>query len=167
MAAAGDESDPVEWTRRRWSEAGQPEPELFATMAALMRSHQQMITAIDEVLKEHDITRTGWLVLSTLQMSEAHARPLGQLGRYMLVHPTTVTLVVDQLEKRGLVRRTRHPTDRRTILAELTEAGVRAAEKAGASLVERGYGLGSLDPDAARRLRESLRGVPRLPGIAD
>jgi DNA-binding MarR family transcriptional regulator len=74
----------------------------------------------------------------------------------MLVHPTTVTLVVDQLEKRGLVRRTRHPTDRRTILAELTDAGARATEKASAALAERGFGLGALDLDAARRLRESL-----------
>jgi DNA-binding MarR family transcriptional regulator len=154
-----DEVDPVEWTRRRSSDTGQPAPELFVTMVALMRTHQQVITAIDELLKEHDITRTGWLVLSTLQMSEAHARPLGQLGRHMLVHPTTVTLVVDQLEKRGLVRRARHPTDRRTILAELTDAGARVAEKASAALAERGFGLGPLDPDAALRLQESLKDV--------
>jgi DNA-binding MarR family transcriptional regulator len=154
-----DQSDPVEWARRRWSEIEQPAPELFATMVALMRSHQQITTAMDDLLKEHDITRTGWLVLSTLQMSDAHARPLGQLGRHMMVHPTTVTLVVDQLEKRGLVRRTRHPTDRRTILAELTDAGARAAEKAGAALAERGYGLGGLDVEEARRLRECLAAI--------
>ncbi len=162
MSPAGDELDevdPVEWTRQRSADTGQPAPELFVTTVALMRTHQQVITAIDELLKEHDITRTGWMVLTTLQMSEAHARPLGQLGRHMLVHPTTVTLVVDQLEKRGLVRRARHPTDRRTILAELTDAGARVAEKASAALAERGFGLGPLDAAAALRLQESLKDV--------
>ena len=154
-----DDVDPVEWTRGRWSDEGQPAPELFATMAALMRTHQQVVSSIDEVLKEHDITRTGWLLLGTLQISRAHARPLGQLGRQMLVHPTTVTLVLDQLEKKGLVQRTRHPTDRRTILAELTEAGGRAAEAANTALAERGYGLGPLPVDDARRLRERLKDV--------
>jgi DNA-binding MarR family transcriptional regulator len=158
-----DDVDPVEWTRGRWSDEGQPAPELFATMAALMRTHQQMVSAIDDVLKEHDITRTGWLLLSTLQISRAHARPLGQLGRQMLVHPTTVTLVLDQLEKKGLVQRTRHPTDRRTILAELTEAGARAAEQANESLARCGYGLGPLAVDDARRLQESLKNVHESP----
>jgi len=40
-----------------------------------------------------------------------------------MVHPTTVTVALDQLEKRGLVRRKPHPTDRRTPLAVLTPAG--------------------------------------------
>lgn len=154
-----DGVDPIEWTRERWSDEGQPAPELFATLAALMRTHQQVVSSIDEVLKEHDITRTGWLLLSMLQLSRAHAQPLGQLGRQMLVHPTTVTLVLDQLEKKSLVQRTRHPTDRRTILAELTEAGARAAEAANAALAERGYGLGTLPVDDARQLQSSLKNV--------
>jgi DNA-binding MarR family transcriptional regulator len=159
MSSLGEDLDRVDWTRERWADEGQPAPELFATMAELMRAHQYMVTAIDEVLKEHDVTRTGWLLLCTLQMSEGRARPLGQLGRRMLVHPTTVTLVIDQLEKRGLVQRTRHPTDRRTILAELTDAGARAAEAASAALAGCGYGLGSLDAESVARLQESLKDV--------
>jgi DNA-binding MarR family transcriptional regulator len=40
------------------------------------------------------------------------------------------TLIVDDLEKRGLVIRTRHPDDRRSKLVTLTDAGRAAAEVA-------------------------------------
>src|ERR1700759_1185084 len=119
MTSTDTGTDPVDWTRRRWAEEKQPAPEHFAAMASLMRAHQHMTSAMDEVLKAHELTRTGFLLLSTLRMAGAHSRPLGRLGRQMMVHPTTVTLVIDQLEKRGLVCRARHATDRRTILAEL------------------------------------------------
>ncbi|WP_242425056.1 MarR family winged helix-turn-helix transcriptional regulator, partial [Frankia sp. EI5c] len=38
-------------------------------------------------------------------------------------HPTSVTSAVDRLEARGQVRRQPHPTDRRAVLAEITEEG--------------------------------------------
>ncbi len=39
--------------------------------------------------------------------------------------PATLTGLLDSLEKRGLVRRTAHPTDRRKLLVEITEEGRR------------------------------------------
>lgn len=152
-------TDPVDWTRRRWSEEGRPAPEHFAAMASLMRAHQQMAGVLDEVLKAHDLTRTGFLLMSTLRVARAHSRPLGQLGRQMMVHPTTVTLVIDQLEKRDLVQRTRHASDRRTILARLTPAGLAAVDRAAEDLAERRFGLGGIDADTADRLTEQLRTV--------
>ena len=156
--------DPVEWTRERWSEEGQAAPEHFAAMASLMRAHQQMTAVLDEVLKAHDLTRTGFLLLSTLRIARAHSRPLGRLGRQMMVHPTTVTLVIDQLEKRGLVARTRHVSDRRTILAQLTPDGEAAVTRATADLAEQGFGLGGIDTGQAERLTAELATVRRAQG---
>lgn len=163
----GELVDPVEWTRERWSEEGQAAPEHFAAMASLMRAHQQMTAVLDEVLKAHDLTRTGFLLLSTLRIARAHSRPLGRLGRQMMVHPTTVTLVIDQLEKRGLVARTRHASDRRTILAQLTADGEAAVTRATADLAAQGFGLGGIDTDQAERLTAELATVRRAQGDLD
>ncbi len=160
-------ADPVAWTRGRWSEEGQAAPEHFAAMASLMRAHQQMTAVLDEVLKAHDLTRTGFLLLSTLRIARARSRPLGRLGRQMMVHPTTVTLVIDQLEKRGLVQRTRHASDRRTILAQLTDEGERAVSHAAADLAAHGYGLGDIDTEQAARLADELGVVRRAQGDVD
>jgi DNA-binding MarR family transcriptional regulator len=56
----------------------------------------------------------------------------GRLG----ADPPYVTLIVDDLQKRGLVQRTPHPEDRRSKLVALTEAGRAAAERAAAILDE-------------------------------
>lgn len=159
MTSTDAGTDPVDWTRQRWSDEGQPSPEHFAAMASLMRAHQQMTAAMDEILKAHELTRTGFLLLSTLRIARAHSRPLGRLGRQMMVHPTTVTLVIDQLEKRGLVRRTRHATDRRTILAELTPEGLEAVTRAADDLARQQFGLGGIDAEQAAQLVEVLRTV--------
>lgn len=156
--------DPVEWTRARWAEQEQPAPEHFAAMASLMRAHQHMTAVMDEVLKAHDLTRTGFLLLSTLRVARAHSLALGRLGRQMMVHPTTVTLVIDQLEKRGLVQRTRHASDRRTILAELTPAGLAAVGRAAGDLAAQRFGLGDIDAAQAGRLTTELRTVRRGQG---
>lgn len=43
--------------------------------------------------------------------------------------PRNITDLVDALENEGLVRRTAHPTDRRTTLVELTNDGIETSEK--------------------------------------
>lgn len=146
------EMDPAEYTRLHWAKAEQPAPDHFAAMGALMRAHQAMAAELDRLLKPHDLSRTAFLLMATLLISHEHTRPLGQLSRHLMVHPTTVTLVIDQLENRGLVTRRPHPTDRRTVLAVLTDQGRRLVSKAGADLAEAQFGLTGVDEPLARRL---------------
>ncbi len=56
-----------------------------------------------------------------------HLGPLAQrdLGRKLLKSGGNVTMVVDNLEARALVRRTRGPRDRRVVTVALTPAGRR------------------------------------------
>ena len=49
--------------------------------------------------------------------------PLNQLGKELQIHQTSITSLVDRLEKQGLIKRTPHPTDRRSTIAQMTPAG--------------------------------------------
>lgn len=163
----GTDDDAVAYTRQHWADSGRPAAEHFASAAALMRTHQLLVAELDRLLKPYSLSRTAFLLMATLLMSREHTRPLGQLSRQLMVHPTTVTLVIDQLEGRGLVSRTPHPTDRRTVLASLTEEGRQVVSKAGEDLGEAGFGLSGVDESLAKRLAGVLGQVRAAMGEHD
>ena len=146
------EQDAVEYIRNEWTAREQPGADHFAAMAALMRTHQLMIAELDRLLKGYNLSRTAFLLMATLLISRDHTRPLGQLSKHLLVHPTTVTLVIDQLEARELVVRRPHPSDRRTVLAALTEEGLRVVTKAAEELGAANFGLPGVTDSMAQRL---------------
>lgn len=153
------EEDLIEWSGHRWTEIGQPDAEHFAAMAAALRVHQLIAAALDRALRPYDLPRTAYLLLATLQIAPERTRPLGQLSKRLIVHPTTVTLLIDQLERRGLVSRAPHPTDRRTVLATLTDDGDELTRKANLTLAEIGYGLPGVSGPLAITMTEILRQV--------
>ena len=88
--------------------------------------------------------------------------PLSQqeVARRLGVDRTTMVVLIDELESKGLVRRQRDPDDRRKNVVALTEAGrttLRAASRA-SDEAERRY-LGPLSGDGGARLKEALRAV--------
>jgi DNA-binding MarR family transcriptional regulator len=72
-------------------------------------------------MREKKISFARLKLLITLK----HSGPtiMSDLSEHLMVTPRNVTALVDGLEREGLVRRTPHPTDRRAILIQLTEAG--------------------------------------------
>ncbi len=83
--------------------------------------------------------------------------PLSQLARLILVKPSTVTGIIDRLEVKGLVTRTRQATDRRVVAIALTESGMAVAAEAPppvpASILD---GLRRLPESDVKRIVESL-----------
>ena len=83
-------------------------------------------------------------VCDALEMSFVRVKALRQLARtpmsmgdlaaQLLTDAPYVTVIVDDLEGRGLVRRTANPSDRRSKLVEVTPAGRAAARRADAIL---------------------------------
>jgi DNA-binding MarR family transcriptional regulator len=69
-----------------------------------------------------------------------------------MIHPTSVTNIIDRLEQQGLVRRLPHPTDGRTTLAEITDEGRRLAKRATRAVNEAAFGLGGLSQSDLRQL---------------
>ncbi|MGP4022264.1 MarR family winged helix-turn-helix transcriptional regulator [Actinomadura sp. 3N407] len=124
-AEMDDGVDPlVMGVRDRWEGQGLlggPWP--FMAICAVGRLNQLLKKALDVELKRLDLTQTGYFLLTTLALINRGQARLSTLGRFMMMHPTTVKLTVDQLEAAGLVGRTPHPRDRRATLVEITAAG--------------------------------------------
>jgi len=65
-----------------------------------------------------------------LTLFEYGPLPLSKIANHMMVNSSTVTGVVDRLEKKGLAERMRNSPDRRVITIQLTEAGNALAQHA-------------------------------------
>ncbi|MGH9037607.1 MAG: MarR family winged helix-turn-helix transcriptional regulator [Acidimicrobiia bacterium] len=161
---APDSDDPLDWVRFHWerqrSEPGEP----FLAMASVMRASQLMTAAIDRILKPLDLSRSSYMFLMTLVLSDSGARKMNRLSHYLLVHPTTVTLIADQLQGRGLVEREAHPTDRRALLCRITAPGRRLAERATKLLAKEDFGFAGLPPGAADEVIAVLTVARRAAG---
>ena len=154
------EFDPLDWVLEHWQAQDRPDAEHFLAVSALFRTYQAVTARTDEVLKRFELTRTGYLLLTTLFLSRDAARPLGSLSRHLMVHPTTITLAVDQLESRRLVAREAHPTDRRTTMVRLTKKGREVADQATEALASANFGL-PIPQEMAVELVELLRRARR------
>lgn len=116
--------DPIAEARRKWVAHGwEDAADGMAAVTSVMRAHQILLGRIDAELREFDLTFARYEVLMLLHFSARGSLPLKVVGSRLQVHPTSVTSVIDRLEKQGLVRREPHRTDRRTKLAVLTDAG--------------------------------------------
>src|SRR5262245_50993929 len=118
----------------------------MSATTSIMRAQQIILATVDEVLRPFDLTFARLEALVLLAFSRQGALPLGKMGDRLMLHPTSVTNIVDRLEDQGLVRRVRHPTDRRTTLAEITAEGRQLVEKATEAVSGVALGMGGL-PD--------------------
>ena len=116
--------DPIEEAGRQWRKRWGASP-LAPMMAvtSVMRVQQVWLARLNEALEPFGLTFARYEALMLLYFSRAGSLPLGKMGRRLQVHPTSVTNLVDGLEKRGYVERTPHPSDRRTTLASITGPG--------------------------------------------
>ena len=87
----------------------------------LMRASDSLTVLLGRRLQEVKLTENQFGVLEVL----LHLGPMCQseLGRKILTSGANVTLIIDQLEKRDLVRRVRTESDRRYVQVQLTRSG--------------------------------------------
>lgn len=139
--------------RRQWELhwGDEPAPSM-AAITTLMRAQQILMAHLNELLLPFDLTFARYEALMLLFFSRDGALPLGKIGERLQVHPTSVTSLIDRLERSGYVSRVPHPSDRRTTLAELTPPGREVAENATAVLNEDRFGMGSLDTESHEAL---------------
>jgi len=151
--------DPIEWTRHYWPENELGDPRKFLAMGSVLRLHQIVASAMDQVLKDFGLTRNGYLMLATIRFSEHGSKLLGRIATQMMLHPTSVTTLADRLEAEGLVARKPHPTDRRATYIAITPSGRALLQKTTKALDAADFGMVGLTPARAQKLVELLEPV--------
>jgi DNA-binding MarR family transcriptional regulator len=148
--------DPVqrafELWQDRWGESSS-----MRAVTSLMRAHQLVLAEVDAIVKPYGLTFARYEALVLLVFSRRGALPLNKIGERLQVHPTSVTNIVDRLEKSGLVARKPNPLDGRGVLAEITPRGREVVEQATSDLMAADFGLGALSAGQHDGLFDTLR----------
>ncbi|WP_052424092.1 MarR family winged helix-turn-helix transcriptional regulator [Nonomuraea candida] len=120
------------------------------------RLKQGLATAESAAVREHGMTLWGYTVL--LAIVEAPASSQLALAQAVSVDKSKLVLILDELEKDGLVRRRPDPADRRARIVEVTPEGGRALKAARADIqaIEDRL-LAGLSPAARDTLHDALR----------
>ncbi|HTY72505.1 MAG TPA: MarR family transcriptional regulator [Actinomycetes bacterium] len=105
----------------RWLDAGQQQ-----TWRAYLAMNQIIGEALDrQMQRDAGMPHAYYIVLAMLSERADKTMTMSELARMVGYSPSRLSHAVARLEEEGWVRRTRHPTDRRTTLAELTDEGMR------------------------------------------
>ena len=94
----------------------------MSAVTSIMRVQQILLARLNDELKPFDLTFPRYEALMLLYYSRRGALPLGKMGDRLQVHRTSVTNIIDGLERSGFVRREPHERDRRTTLAAIMVA---------------------------------------------
>jgi DNA-binding MarR family transcriptional regulator len=153
--------------RRQWEEHWGEEPaSSMAAVTTLMRAQQILMGRLNDLLSPYGLTFARYEVLMLLYYTREGSLPLGKIGERLQVHPTSVTSLIDRLERDGYVERLPHPSDRRTTLASLTVAGRNAAGQATLVLNGDEFGMSALDADSHEELITLLDRIRETGGDA-
>jgi MarR family transcriptional regulator, organic hydroperoxide resistance regulator len=118
-----------------------------SALLALQRATHATLQLIAVELVDLDLTASEINVLANL--ADERGRTVSQLGSAVGTRPTTLTSVLDRLERRGHITRGALAGDRRSVLIELTDSGRVAAAVIRQTLTDlEGRALDGLSRDA-------------------
>jgi DNA-binding MarR family transcriptional regulator len=153
-------SDYTDAASAAWSLVA-PEADLraYGIVVRLIRAGRLMEANLDQIADNHGFDVHGdYEVLAALR--RAHPTPLRpqDLADRVMISAPGMTGRLDRLEKRGLITRAPHPTDRRSTFIDMTAAGIQLADQTFHSLVDEASRLLNGFPTARRRrLTQELR----------
>ncbi|MBU8906576.1 MarR family transcriptional regulator [Desertibacillus haloalkaliphilus] len=100
----------------------QTEEELALKLfVVLSRSFQTIRKRVEEDIKTHGLNPTEFAVLELIY--NKGEQPIQKIGEKVLIASSSITYVVDKLEKKEFLTRKPCPKDRRITYATITEAG--------------------------------------------
>jgi len=88
----------------------------------LLRTTDILSRRVSQTLKKEELSGTQYNVLRILRGSPA-GLSCSEIGKRMITRDPDITRLLDRLEKRGLVSRSRETKDRRTVIVRVTPAG--------------------------------------------
>ncbi|MGH7447390.1 MAG: MarR family winged helix-turn-helix transcriptional regulator [Longimicrobiales bacterium] len=104
-----------------------------STLVNFLDVADSLYERIGTALAEVGLSFPKYEVLAHLSVTH-DAVSLGDLALGQKCARSNITQIIDRLEAEGLVRRVADPTDRRSVLAELTPEGAAMAEQGSAQL---------------------------------
>jgi DNA-binding MarR family transcriptional regulator len=136
-------------------------PSEWSALLALQRATHATLQVLAAELVDLDLTASEINALANL--ADGRERTVSELGAAVGARPTTLSSVLDRLERRGHITRGTRPGDRRAVLIELTPSGWLTAgtiQQAIADLERRA--LGDLPADALITLRAALEALTEV-----
>jgi DNA-binding MarR family transcriptional regulator len=139
--------------------SGDP-PSLPRISYLVFRLERHIRARLDEALLRYAVTTTEYMALSELRLRDGLSS--AQLARIAFVTPQAMNLVVRDMERRGLIRRTPDLARGRMLRASLTRKGLSTLARCDRALdaIEEQM-LADTDDRARRVLAESLTGCTR------
>lgn len=137
--------------------------EIEGIVERIQRLQRHLDRSMRETLERFDLSHGEWRLMGYLRYAGPPYRGKpGKLAKHLGLSSGAMTNRLDNMERRGLLRRLDDPDDRRGVLVELTDAGQQLWEESvGAQAQKEALVASALDPDERRRLNDLLRRMVR------
>jgi DNA-binding MarR family transcriptional regulator len=123
----------------------------------LLRTTEILSRPFAELMKNEDLSNTQYNVLRILR-GASEGLPCGEIGSRMITRDPDITRLLDRLEKRGLISRCRDDKDRRMVLTQITQDGLKLLDRLDEPIQEiHRRQLGHLGRERLKQLSELLR----------
>jgi MarR family transcriptional regulator, organic hydroperoxide resistance regulator len=90
-----------------------------------LRTTDALETQVEIWLKQFGLTGTQYNALRILRGADQEGLPCREIGERMITRDPDITRLLNRLEDRGFVQRTRAKHDRRVIYGKITAAGLK------------------------------------------
>ncbi len=97
-------------------------------VVALQRTADQLQGRFSDMLKPHGLSPTQYNALRILRGAGEGGRACREIAERMINRDPDITRLLDRLERRGFVVRSREGKDRRVIITHITTAGLKLLE---------------------------------------
>lgn len=122
----------------------------------MFRLERYIRSRLDEALTRHGVTTTEYMALSELRLRDGPSS--ADLARIAFVTPQAMSLVIRDLERRGLIRRDPQPGAGRVLRARLTRKGLSTLRRCDRSVDEiEAVMFAEVDDTARKTLAESFQ----------
>lgn len=136
-------------------------PSGWSALLALQRATHATLQVLAAELGELGLTPSETNALANL--ADGRGRTVSEVAAAMGSRPTTLTSVLDRLERRGYITRGTRPGDRRAVLVELTSSGARTATTIRQAITDlERRALGGLPPKTVTAFRTVLQALTEV-----
>jgi len=96
----------------------------------IFTAQQKLRTYMKNVMMKENVRVTTAQAGILFLLKQRSGQSMSEMSHYLSIDNSTLTGLVDRLERAGFVRRNSNPDDRRALNIDITDAGIRELERA-------------------------------------